>query len=533
MRQVDEEFLAGVAEIVQAPVRFDIGREYLNHLDAADGYAFDVRPDTIRAFLPVKDLFGNESFYLTIDTQRALNQTVRNQLVQFLSLLAVIVVLFVILASFGVNRLVVWRLKKLDSFMKLVRFDIDLPEKMTVSGDDELSRVAVSMNQMLERIAASRQEIRQLNAALQEELAERKRAEAILQYSSQHDILTGLYNRSYLEETLHRIMKSGANGVGVVCCDLDGLKLINDTLGHAAGDLMLQKTAEVLQKAAPPDALAVRSGGDEFLIVLTGIQESELDAVGERIHSACTLAGQMELPLQISVGWRYKDVCAPNSVDLDQLIKEADNEMYRQKLSSRQSARGGVVQAIMKMLEVRNFDTEEHSQRLESMATGLADRVGLPEHRRNDLRLLAKFHDIGKIGIPDSILLKPGPLTPDERREMEYHPEIGRRIAAVIPELHTVADLILKHHERWDGAGYPLGLREQEIPLENRILAVVDAFDAMTSDRPYRQAMTQSVALAEIQRCAASQFDPFVAAEFAAMMTDNTNGSAAAAAGTR
>jgi HD-GYP domain-containing protein (c-di-GMP phosphodiesterase class II) len=205
------------------------------------------------------------------------------------------------------------------------------------------------------------------------------------------------------------------------------------------------------------------------------------------------------------------------------MLREADDEMYRQKLSSSQSARSGIVQAIMKMLEMRDFETEQHSQRLDRLALELAQRADLPGHRRNDLRLLAQFHDIGKIGVPDKVLLKPGPLSPEESKEMERHSEIGHRIATVIPELQPIAEFILKHHERWDGKGYPMGLKGEQIPLEDRILSIVDAFDAMTSDRPYRKAMTADEAFAELRKCQGIQFDPILVELFLAMSTEVEN----------
>jgi diguanylate cyclase (GGDEF)-like protein len=316
-------------------------------------------------------------------------------------------------------------------------------------------------------------------------------------------------------------MKQGAHGVGVICCDLDGLKLINDTFGHSAGDRMLQQTASVLREAVPQSALIARTGGDEFLVVLNNIEDSELDRIGQEIHIACEKQSRLEFPLQISMGWRYKAFCEPESNDLSILIKEADDEMYRQKLSSSQSARNGVVQTVMKMLEIRDFETEEHSQRLSKMAVDLSDRLGLPAHRNNDLRLLAQFHDIGKIGIPDQILLKPGPLTWEERKEMERHSEIGHRIATAIAEFQPVADFIFKHHERWDGKGYPMKLKGENIPIEDRILSIVDAYDAMTSDRPYRKAMTHDEAAVELRKCRDTQFDPSLVDEFLAMLEAN------------
>ena len=182
--------------------------------------------------------------------------------------------------------------------------------------------------------------------------------------------------------------------------------------------------------------------------------------------------------------------------------------MYREKLHRSQSARSAIVQTVMSLLEARDFITEGHADRLQGMLTKLARAAGLPESRMIDLRLLAQFHDIGKVGIPDRILLKPGPLSPDEMTEMKRHSEIGHRIAQSSPDLLPVADWVLKHQEWWNGKGYPLGLAGERIPIECRILAIADAYDAMTSDRPYRKAMSHEAAVAELRRCAGTQFDP-------------------------
>ena len=285
---------------------------------------------------------------------------------------------------------------------------------------------------------------------------------------------------------------------------------------------MLQRTAEMLREVLPDKSLIARVGGDEFVVLLTDVAESLLQqAYGQfRDYKQAGIKAADEFPLQISVGYRYRAVCDPDSNDLDQLLKEADDEMYRQKLSSTHSNRNVVVQTIMKMLEIRDYATEGHSQRMGELAVELAERIGLPNNSKNDLRLLAQFHDLGKIGIPDQILLKPGPLTAEERKEIERHAEIGHRIAMVVPEFLPVADLILKHHEWWNGAGYPLGLQGEAIPVENRILSIVDAFDAMTNDRPYRAAMTQSAAIEELRRCRGSQFDPALVDEFIALLVE-------------
>jgi len=162
----------------------------------------------------------------------------------------------------------------------------------------------------------------------------------------------------------------------------------------------------------------------------------------------------------------------------------------------------------MKALEARDFITEGHADRLQDIVLTLGEAMGLAERTLADLRLLAQFHDIGKVGIPDRILFKPGRLTFEEFKEMQRHSEIGHRIAQSAPDLLPIADHILRHHEWWNGQGYPLGLKENDIPLECRILAIADAYDAMTSNRPYRKAMSQEQAFNELMANSGLQFDP-------------------------
>jgi len=168
----------------------------------------------------------------------------------------------------------------------------------------------------------------------------------------------------------------------------------------------------------------------------------------------------------------------------------------------------------MKLLEARDYITEGHADRLQAILARMGADLFFSAQSISDLRLFAQFHDIGKVGIPDSILLKPGPLTAEERTEMQRHPEIGHRIAQSAPDLAPIADWVLKHHEWWNGNGYPLGLSGIEIPLECRILAIADAYDAMTSDRPYRKSLSHGEALQEIKNCSGTQFDPELVTKF-------------------
>jgi HD-GYP domain-containing protein (c-di-GMP phosphodiesterase class II) len=223
--------------------------------------------------------------------------------------------------------------------------------------------------------------------------------------------------------------------------------------------------------------------------------------------------------LSLSVGFALRDRLPTN---MHSLYSEADNNMYREKLHSRQSAHSTIVNTLMKALEERDFITGGHVNRLQHLVVSFGSYLGLDLHTINELRLLARFHDIGKVGISDRILFKNGPLDNEEFLEMQRHCEIGHRIAQTAPELVPIADWILKHHEWWNGHGYPLGLKGEEIPLECRILAIADAFDAMTSVRPYRQSFTCQEALNELKRCSGSQFDPVLVSKFSKVLSDRT-----------
>ncbi len=306
---------------------------------------------------------------------------------------------------------------------------------------------------------------------------------------------------------MQRLEEKRDKRVGMLVCDIDGLKLVNDTLGHEAGDRLLISAADIIKESFRLGDMVARIGGDEFAVLLPECDENVVELASLRIkgkvekHNA---AGAVP-PLSMSIGFA---VSGKTEENLGEVFKKADNNMYREKLHSGQSARSAIVQTLMKALEARDYLTEGHADRLQELVEELASAIGLPERGLADLRLLAKFHDIGKVGIPDRILFKEAPLTADEYSEMKRHSEIGHRIAQSNPDLSPIAGWILKHHEWWNGEGYPQGLKGNEIPLECRILAIADAYDAMTNDRPYRRALSREEAIAEIKRCAGSQFDP-------------------------
>ncbi|MDZ7762178.1 MAG: diguanylate cyclase [Desulfovermiculus sp.] len=356
-----------------------------------------------------------------------------------------------------------------------------------------------------------------------QDISERKQFEEQLKYLSLHDQLTGIYNRAYLENELYRLNISREHPISIISVDLDGLKLVNDTLGHDHGDNLLQVCAKMLQESLRDSDIVARAGGDEFVILLPGTELQTGEKIVQRIQREIKNYNQLhkgQIPLSLSIGL----ACAENEQhDLTEVLKQADDLMYRDKLNRNITSRSQIMTALMAALEERDFITSGHVQRLEELCVKLGKEVELSVNQLSNLNLLAQVHDLGKVGIPDHILFKPGPLNEAEWEIMRQHPEKGHRIALASTDLAGIADLILKHHERWDGQGYPLGFQGEEIPIECRILAIVDAFDSMVNDRPYRKSMPVAEALVELQRCAGSQFDPQLVKIFGEIMSEPGN----------
>ncbi|MBV1770614.1 MAG: HD domain-containing protein, partial [Candidatus Desulforudis sp.] len=258
--------------------------------------------------------------------------------------------------------------------------------------------------------------------------------------------------------------------------------------------------------------MVARIGGDEFAVLLPKSDETALEESYRRIKQAIESHNDShpELPISMSVGYAV----TRETVSLKDLFKEADNNMYREKLHNSEKTRSATISILTNALEARDYLSQGHADRLQDLVVALGRASGVSETRIEELKLLARFHDIGKVGIPDQILFKPGLLSPEERMVMNRHSEIGYRIAQSVPDLILIADWILKHHEWYDGRGYPLGLKGEEIPLECRLFAIADAYEAMTNDHPYRPSRTHQQAVEELLRGAGTQFDPQLVQRF-------------------
>lgn len=347
------------------------------------------------------------------------------------------------------------------------------------------------------------------------DITERKKAEERIRYLSFHDKLTGLYNRAFFEEELERMDKSRQFPISVIIGDVNGLKLINDIFGHHQGDILLQKIASILKKACRKEDIIARWGGDEFAILLPNTSEENVTEICHRINLMCSQEKSDPINISISLGSATKKNAYENFLDI---IKWAEEKMYRNKFLKSNSTRSSMVISLQNSLFEKNFEGKEHANRMKELGIKLGKRIGLTQEEIAELSILAIIHDIGKIAISEAILNKPGTLTNSEWKEMKKHSEIGYRITRSSLELEHIAEYVLYHHERWDGKGYPKGLKGETIPKLSRMISIVDAYDVMTYGTNYKEAIEQEKALREIENCAGTQFDPNIAKQFIDMM---------------
>ncbi len=352
------------------------------------------------------------------------------------------------------------------------------------------------------------------------DITKRKKAEEKLKYLSFHDKLTGLYNRSYIEEEIERLDTERQLPLSIAMGDLNALKLVNDAFGYRQGDRLLVKIARIIKRCSRKEDILARWGGDEFVILLPETTEKDAIRLVNRIRKACNRTTDQKIPASISIGVSTK---TEKTQDIQDIIKEAEDRMYQRKLTENKSIQSSIISSLEATLWERSHETEEHGKRLKELALKLGRIVGLAPNELDELALLSTLHDMGKIGIEDSILTKSGKLTKKEWEMMKRHPEIGYKIAQSSPQLLKIADGILYHHERWDGTGYPHGLTGENIPMTSRILSVVDAYDVMTHDRIYSKAITKDEAVKELGRCSGTQFDPGLVEKFIGIVSNKYN----------
>jgi diguanylate cyclase (GGDEF)-like protein len=346
------------------------------------------------------------------------------------------------------------------------------------------------------------------------------------------DSVTGLFNHRALHQRLDLALQQAKKTKGplsVIMMDMDNFKLFNDTYGHPLGDQMLKRVGKTLRDVCRSHDVLGRYGGDEFLAVLPGTDSSEALAISQRLREQMDMSGFQRpnedrvVPVTLSFGIAS---FPQDSANRHELLTIADSNLYAAKNSDERIAattemqranrqlRGegsfAVLDALIAAVDNKDRYTRRHSEDVTEYATWIAEEMGMSEETMRQVRISGLLHDVGKIGVPDEILRKPGRLTPDEMEILQRHPWIGALIVSAVPGMEGVVDAVRCHHERFDGQGYPSQFVGDEIPLLGRIMAVADAFSAMTTDRPYRMALTWADALQEIRVNRGLQFDPAI-----------------------
>lgn len=337
------------------------------------------------------------------------------------------------------------------------------------------------------------------------DIGERKQMENKLEYLSYHDQLTGLYNRRFFEEELSRLDEEGKLPLTIVMADVNGLKLVNDSFGHATGDELLKKVVEVITNGCRTEDIVARQGGDEFVMLLPKTDICEAEQIVKRIKALASKEKVGSVDISISFGYETKN---NKEEKIQDILKKAEDHMYKKKLFESPSMRGKTINAIITTLHEKNKREEQHSYRVSKLCEGMGIALGLSEYEIKELKNVGLLHDIGKIAIEENILNKNGKLTDEEWEEIKRHPEIGYRILSTVNDMSEMAEYVLAHHEMWNGMGYPKGLKGEEIPLKSRIITIVDSYDAMISERSYRSALSEEVAIEELKINAGIQFDP-------------------------
>jgi diguanylate cyclase (GGDEF)-like protein/PAS domain S-box-containing protein/putative nucleotidyltransferase with HDIG domain len=337
------------------------------------------------------------------------------------------------------------------------------------------------------------------------DITERKKRDNEILFLTYHDALTGLYNRTFFEEERMRLDTQRQLPLSVIIGDINGLKLINDSFGHAMGDELLKKVAEVIKNGCRNTDTVARLAGDEFIILMPNTDINETEQITKRIKALALKEKIESIDISVSFGYETK---TDENVKIQDTFKMAEDHMYKKKLFESPSMMGKTIETILNTLHEKNKREEQHSHRVSKLCGNMAEALGLPEGDVEELETAGLLHDIGKIAIEDRILNKPDKLTENERNEIMRHPEIGYRILRSVNSLAETANYILAHHEHWDGSGYPKGSKGNNIPLQSRIIAIADAYDAMTSERTYCDALSEETAIEELQNNAGIQFQP-------------------------
>jgi len=344
---------------------------------------------------------------------------------------------------------------------------------------------------------------------LEESRIKYRKLQEMIKYNAYHDHLTRLYNRTYFEEELKRINTKRNYPISIISIDINHLKIVNDTWGHQVGDKILRYFGSIMKNCVRQDDVVARIGGDEFSILLKQTDRNRAEEIINKLNRKCKsypLEGK-KINIDYSIG--LITITEFKKENLYRYIAKADEEMYRDKMDKEGTAQKEFINSLIEVMKQKDIGTQIHHDRLIRLGEKFAKKLHLSLKEIRDLHYTIKFHDIGKIGIPDRILHKKEQLTQKEWEKLKTHPILGYNILKGVRQFSHIADYILRHHEKWDGTGYPDGLKGENIPAISRITAILDSYDTMTHKRPYNgNPKTKEQAIEELEKEKGKQFDP-------------------------
>jgi diguanylate cyclase (GGDEF)-like protein/PAS domain S-box-containing protein/putative nucleotidyltransferase with HDIG domain len=325
-----------------------------------------------------------------------------------------------------------------------------------------------------------------------------------IEYLSFHDYLTSLYNRRYMEDSIKRLDNPRSIPFTIMAIDVNGLKLTNDAFGHKMGDRLLTSVADLLKKVCREDDIIGRMGGDEFMILLPKTEKEQAEKIKKRIEDAARGIKLDSVIVSLAVGFSSK---LDMETDISTVMTIADNNMYKDKLKYGKLMRSQTIETVLRNINLKYDSEQVHTERVSQYCVAIAREMGFSDADIENIKTAAVLHDIGKIMVPPELLNKPGRLTQEEFDIIRKHPETGYQILKSVDEYASLASYVLHHHERIDGKGYPEGLKGDDIPVVSRIIAVADAYEAMTAERSYQNKRTKEDAIEELIRWSGKQFD--------------------------
>ncbi|MDY9921126.1 MAG: diguanylate cyclase [Synergistota bacterium] len=341
-----------------------------------------------------------------------------------------------------------------------------------------------------------------------------------VEFLSLHDHLTGLYNRRYIQDSLSRLDTPRNLPLCIIYSDVNGLKMINDCFGHETGDKLLKTAAQTFRDILRSNDIVGRIGGDEFLILLPNTDEDVAQNIIERISGSFKKTDMDHVVVSLAAGFSIKK---DPTQHIDDILRNAESSMYKDKIRSGRIMRRKMIENVIQEINSKYEKEEIHSEKVTDYCIKTGKALGLSKKEISELKAEALLHDIGKIVIPPELIKKTERLSEEEYDLIKMHPEKGYQILKSIDEYSSIVDPILHHHERWDGSGYPEGLKKDEIHLHSRIINVADAYEAMTSGRPYKKALTKERAVAELKKYEGKQFDPDIVKIFIEEVLPNEN----------